>query len=271
MAEAALKLAETTEVETKALSIVDQAKAVKVVDAGSYTVAGLLWKSIKDMMKEVADTFDPIIEKAHASHKEALAQKAKFYAPLEAAYRSVKGLMSTYDAEQERIRLAEQVRLDAIQKAKEEKERQDEIDRLKTEAKAEQDRLMAAAEAAEAAGDKQGAEELVTAAVIITEDVKQEAAEILSAPIQPPPMILPKTTPKLAGGPIYSTRWSASVTDIKALCLAIGTGRASTELVIGLDRDKNTGIITSPSLNSRAVSDKDQMIIPGVRAISKRV
>jgi hypothetical protein len=45
MSEPALKLVETTPVEEKALSIVDQAKAVKVVDAESYTLAGGLWKA----------------------------------------------------------------------------------------------------------------------------------------------------------------------------------------------------------------------------------
>lgn len=186
MAEPALQLVETTEVENKALSIMDQAKAVKIVDAGSYTVAGLLWKSIKDMMKEVADTFDPIIEKAHASHKEALAQKAKFYAPLEAAYRSVKGLMSTYDAEQERIRLAEQRRLDEIAR------------------KAEEERLLQEAIAAEEEARRNGATK---------EEAAQEAEAVIAAPVYVAPVIIPKATPKLAGGPVYRTIWKFRITD----------------------------------------------------------
>ena len=186
MAEPALQLVETTEVENKALSIMDQAKAVKIVDAGSYTVAGLLWKSIKDMMKEVADTFDPIIEKAHASHKEALAQKAKFYAPLEAAYRSIKGLMSTYDAEQERIRLAEQRRLDEIAR------------------KAEEERLLQEAIAAEEEARRNGATK---------EEAAQEAEAVIAAPVYVAPVIIPKATPKLAGGPVYRTIWKFRITD----------------------------------------------------------
>ena len=269
MGEPALQLVETTEVENKALSIVDQAKAVKVVDAGSYTVAGLLWKSIGDMIKEVKDTFDPICDATNKAHKAATEKRGKYLDPLTAAYKSVKGIMSVWDDEQTRLRKIEQARLDAIQKAIEEKARQDEIDRLKAEAKVEEDRLMEAALAAEAAGDKQAADALAAAAVTVTEEVRQEAAEILAAPIQTAPVVLPKTTPKVAGI-VYTTRWSASVTDVKALCLAIGTGRASTEFVIGLDRDKNTGIITSPSLNQQAVSLKDQMNIPGVGAYSKR-
>ena len=186
-AEPAFKLVETNDVETKALTIVDQAKAVKVTDAQSYIVAGALWKAIKDMMKEVADTFDPIIEKAHASHKEALAQKAKFYAPLEAAYRSVKGLMSTYDADQERLRLAEQHRLEEIAR------------------KAEEERLLQEAIAAEEEAKRNGATK---------EEAKQEAAAILSEPVYVAPIVLPKAVPKMQGGPVYSTRWDFEVTDL---------------------------------------------------------
>lgn len=166
----------TYEVETKALTVVDQAKTVKITSAESYTVAGNLWKSIKDMMKEVSDTFDPIISKANLAHKEALAQKAKFYTPLEAAYRSVKGLMSSWDAEQEKIRLAEQRRLEEIAR------------------KAEEERLLQEAIAAEEEARRNGA---------TIEEAKQESAAILSETVYVPPVILPKETPKMAGGPIY--------------------------------------------------------------------
>jgi primosomal protein N' len=270
MGEAALQLVQTEPVEEKALTIVDQAKAVKVIDAESYTKAGELWGQIGDMIKEVKSTFDPICDATNRAHKAATEKRAKYLDPLQLVYKSVKSLMADWDAEQTRLRKIEEERLAAIQKAKEEKERQDEIDRLKAEAKAEEDRLMEAALAAERSGDAGQAEALTAAAVTVTETVKQEAAEILAAPVNTPPVILPKTTPKLQGGPVYTTRWSASVTDVKALCLAIGTGRASTEFVIGLDRDKE-GVITSPSLNKQATSLKDTMCIPGVKAISKRV
>ena len=269
-AEPALQLVETEPVEEKALTIVDQAKAVKVVDSATYTAAGSLWKAIGDMIKEVKDTFDPICDATNRAHKAATEKRAKYLDPLQIAYKSVKTLMADWDAEQTRLRKIEEDRLAAIQKAKEEKERQDEIDRLKAEAKAEEDRLMEAALAAEQAGDGESAAIFAIAAVEATENAKQEAAEILAAPVNAPPVILPKTTPKLQGGPVYTTRWSASVTDIKALCLAIGTGRASTEFVIGLDRDRD-GIVTSPSLNKQATSLKDTMCIQGVKAISKRV
>lgn len=171
MAEAALKLVETEEVETKALSIVDQAKTVKVVDSETYTAAGMMWKTIKDMMKEIDDTFDGIIKKAHEAHKEAIAKKAKYYQPLDLASRQVKKLMSDYDLEQERIRKAEEDRLREIAR------------------KEEEDRRLAEAILAEQSGQK------------------EEAEAILETPVQAPPVVLAKTTPKLTGGPVYRTIW----------------------------------------------------------------
>ena len=35
----------------------------------------------------------------------------------------------------------------------------------------------------------------------------------------------------MSGGPVYREVWSAEATDIKALCLAVATGKASTEFV----------------------------------------
>lgn len=186
MNEPAFKLVETSEVETKAISIVDQANAVKVIDPETYTAAGILWKQIKDMMQEVSDTFNPIIDAAHKSHKKALEQKAKYYVPLEQAYKSVKKLMSDYDLEQERIRQAEQRRLEEIAR-KEEEER----------------RLMEAI----------AAEEELKARGATKEEAATEAFAIMEEPVSVAPVIIPKATPKLAGGPVYRTIWKARIID----------------------------------------------------------
>jgi len=270
MGEAALKLVETTDVEKRAISIVDQAKAVKVTDSATYAAAGEIWKAIGEMMKEVDTAFDKNIKLWHEGHKNALADKARYWNPLDAAKRSIKQIMSTWDTEQERIRQAEQARLAEIARKEEEARRKAELDRIAAEAKAEEDRLMEAALAAEASGDGESAAILAIAAVEAEQNAKQEAAAIQAEPVYVAPVVLAKTTPKVQGI-VYTTRWSASVTDIKALCLAIGTGRASTEFVIGLDRNKDTGVVTSPSLNKQAVSLMQTLAIPGVTAISKRV
>ncbi len=101
-AEPALKLVAPDEVMKEVVSVEDQAKALKVVDAPSYISAGELWKAIKALRAKVAETFDGNIKKAHELHKGLVAEKKKHDAPLDEAERIVKRLMSNYDAEQER-------------------------------------------------------------------------------------------------------------------------------------------------------------------------
>jgi hypothetical protein len=225
MNEVALQLVETDEVAARSLSIVDQANAVMVVDADTYTKAGFIWKSIQAMKAEVDAAFDKNIKRWHEGHKDALADKAKYYSPLDAAARKVKQLMSDWQAAQEAIRKAEEDRLRKIAE-EEEKERQ-----------------LAAAVNAEQSGDTEMAE------------------AIIEAPVYVAPIVVPKAVPKMAGGPVYREVWAAEVTDIKALCMAVATGKASTECVTG----------NMVALNRMAVALKGTLNIPGVRAYSKRV
>lgn len=233
-AEAALKLVETDQVEQKALTIVDQAKAVQVVDSESYVKAGDMWKALGDMIAEVKATFDPICDAAHKAHKAATAKRASYLDPLTDAQKAVKKLMSDYDQEQDRIRQEEQRRLEEeARKAEEERRLQEAI----------------------------MAEEEAKASGATKEEAEQEAAAILEEPVTVAPVIVPKATPKLQGGPVYREVWSARVTDIRALCRAVADGRASTECVMG----------NMPVLNKMAVALKQTMQIPGVVAESKRV
>ncbi len=260
-AEPALQLIETEEVETKAVSLVDHARQVKVIDAQSYTAAGIMWKSLGDMIKEVKDTFDPICDAANKAHKAATAKRAQYLDPLTATQKSVKQLMAAWDAEQERLRKAEEERLRKIEEERIAAERKAEQERLEAERKAEEDRLLAEAIAAEERGDKETAEILTEAAATTSENIRQESAALAQEPIYVPPVVVPKAVPKMAGGPVYREVWAAEVTDIKALCLAVATGKASTEWVTA----------NMPALNKIAVSMRSTMNIPGVRAYSKRV
>ena len=260
-AEPALKIIETEEVEAKALTIVDQAKAVKVIDAKTYTAAGMLWKQIGDMIKEVKDTFDPICEAAHRAHKAATEKRSKYLDPLTSAQKSVKQLMAAWDAEQERIRKAEEERLRKIEEERIAAERKAEQERLEAERKAEEERLLAEAEAAEKRGDKETAEALTNAAVESSEQINEVIASVAAEPIYVAPVVVPKSVPKMAGGPVYREVWAAEVVDIKALCMAVATGKASTECVSG----------NMVALNRMAVALKGTLNIPGVRAYSKRV
>lgn len=160
---------EAEEVQTNALTIPDQAKAIAVTDADSYIRAGELWNDIRAMRKKVADTFDPMIAHWHTGHKLALKKKSEIDGPLETAEKFTKKQMNVYDAEQERIRKIEEARLQEEARKREEEAR------------------LAAAIEAEQAG------------------AKEEAAQILDEPVYVAPVVVPKATPKVAGGPVFRT------------------------------------------------------------------
>lgn len=154
---------ETEVVAKKALTIPEQARAIQVVDAVTYSQAGEILITIKGLRKEIGAAFDPIIKKAHEAHKEAKAQKDKAEAPLIEAENIIKPALAAYDREQERLR-------------REEEERQREIAR-----KQEEERKLREAEQAE----KEGRTE--------------EAQAIIEEPVYVPPVVIERTTPKVQG------------------------------------------------------------------------
>lgn len=113
-----------------ALGFPDRAKRIIVHDGKTLSLANEFLQSIKLLMKKIAETFNPIIKKAHEAHKEAVAKKKEHEAPLIEAERTIKLHIGSYLEEQARIRR------EAEEKAqKEEEERQKEEERILAEAK----------------------------------------------------------------------------------------------------------------------------------------
>lgn len=168
---------EIQEVSSKSLSIVEEANRVSVTNNKEYVLAGNLWKDIWNMKKQVKETFASIISKAHQAHKEAIAQKDKVYNPLDQAGRVVKKAMEEYDRKQEQARLEEERRL--REKAR----------------KKEEERQLAMALKAEQNGNT------------------EEADVIIEEPAYVPPVIVPKSTPKVQGGPVFRKVWKFRVVD----------------------------------------------------------
>jgi hypothetical protein len=112
------------DVTTTALTIPNQAKAIKVIENNKqYEKAGALLLNINDLMKKIDATFDPIIKKAHETHREAIQQKNSVTAPLTQAAAYIKPLMVSFTRREEEKRLAEERRLQEEQKKKEEEAR----------------------------------------------------------------------------------------------------------------------------------------------------
>ncbi len=190
----------------------------------SYLAAADLLTLGRDTMNSIDDAYDDIIKKAHEAHKAAVAKKASYYRPVEEGCKLIKGAMERYDAEQEQKRLAEQRRLQ--QEAR----------------KQEEERRLQEAIEAETSGNK------------------EEAEELLSAPVEVPVVTVLKATPKVAGVS-FREIWDAQVTDFLALVKAVAAGQVSVNAL-----EPN-----GKFLRQQAQSLKSTMKMPGVRVFSRRV
>ncbi len=206
-----------------ALTYPDRARSLCIEDAVSYAQACEFLKGIKALRAEIAETFEPHIKRAHESHRALLKEKADAEVPLAEAERIAKAALVVYDQQQDCIRRAEQERVRAELKRQEE------------------ERLLAEALDAEAAGDVETADALI------------------SEPVHVPTVAVAPSTPKVSGIS-YRETWSAEVTDLAALVRYV----AQHPLFAGLLSPN------MPALNGQARSLKGQLQIPGVKAVCTR-
>ncbi|MBM4311421.1 MAG: hypothetical protein FJ119_10820 [Deltaproteobacteria bacterium] len=179
---------EVVEQETQALDIYQQAYAVKVVDKATYESAGALALAIKDMTKQVTDYWKPIKDKAYAAHKEICARETELLKPLKDAAGLIDTRRRAYLNEQELIRQEAERKARAI---------------AEEQARKEREKLAAQAAKAAEKGKAEKASELAA-----------QAAEVVAAPVFVAPAIDKNVRKDIA----------VSVTDLKALCAAIGAG-----------------------------------------------
>ena len=149
-------MAEVTEeqkkIEETALAVVPKATGIIIATDDDLSMAGLFLIGIKKIRKEIDAAFDPIIKAAHATHREAVAQKKKADAPLIEAEGIVKPKIAEYTNEQDRIRREEQERI-----RQEEAKKQAVLDKKR---QAEEDKRQAKADKLEAAGKEEEAERI---------------------------------------------------------------------------------------------------------------
>jgi hypothetical protein len=128
-------------------TVAERAASVTVATPEQYQGAGDFLKAIKAAQKRVGDFFGPMKTRAHAAWKAITEQETETLLPLKDAEAVLKQKMVRYATEQERIRAAEQARLqaEADEAARRERERlEKEAAKLKTPEKREE-RLAAAA------------------------------------------------------------------------------------------------------------------------------
>lgn len=220
----------TTEIATLNSSVL----MVRVTDSMSYKAAAGFLIEVKGMEKVIRDFFEPLKKKAHDSHKALTTSEKEELEKLKPVEDHLKREINAYNAEQERIRAAEQKRLDDLRAAEQKKiddARKAEEVRLEAERKAEQARLDAIAAAERKAEEDR---RVAAAAKAKAEGDAAEAARIAALPppvvvaavaapvaVLPPAPVIQRTvvqssTPKVAG---VSTKtvWLFEVTDQAAV------------------------------------------------------
>ena len=259
---------EITEVEAKCAPVIAEAKAFEITTDEGLEKGRDKIRLLKDLKKEVGKTFDPIVEKAHAAHKETVAGRNKHLGPLNDAEQILKTTIGNYldfkekEEEKERLRLAEVAR----------KER----DRLLNRAAKKIDKLL------EKTGDLQAQvtslEEALQYPEITEEEeetiharlrplhakieghkeaIEDKTAEIETHSMVPDPVTAPISSPKIKGMS-GRKKLEVSVVNPMALIKAVASGQAPIGIIkwdIGaINKIVNTG-----------------MRLPGTNTTTKRV
>ena len=243
--------AQEKQLEQKALSRQEQARAIKIADQGSLEYAAEELKAIVSLRKEIVDHHAPLRQTTHAAWQAAIAAEARVLEPVAEAERIIKGEIGRYTSEQERIRREEERRI------REEQERQ------RLEAEAETKRLQDQAtreHEAELERQIEEAESLGVSESDIDYLIKSQPAPIV-APPETVFMPLPVAAPTVAPVAGISTReiWSAEVTSVVQLAAFVGAHPEYANLLAP----------NMTALNGIARSLKSALKIPGVRAVSQ--
>ena len=117
------------DLQQQLVPVITHAKALTVNSDTELVIAKEVAQTIKAFQKEIDSTFDPIIERAHVTHKEALAQKKKYMDPLIEAEKSIKQLIGDYLTLVENESKKEAERLAGIAR----KEREIELQKIQSE------------------------------------------------------------------------------------------------------------------------------------------
>jgi len=94
----------TVELESRALALVEDARALTITTPAQYEAACQFLLTIKAFRQELDRTFDETIKKAYDAHKAAVAAKKRHEEPMAQAEAIVKPKIGIYLAEEERKR-----------------------------------------------------------------------------------------------------------------------------------------------------------------------
>jgi len=125
-----------TELITKSKDI------VAILNQTEYDAAAQLKQELKSFRKQIAETFKPIIDKAHKAHKEAISQMKKVEEPFIAQERRLDPILATWLTEQSKIR-------------------EEKLAEMRREKALIEERALAAADIAQEHGDEEAARDII--------------------------------------------------------------------------------------------------------------
>lgn len=180
--------------EVRVDPLVVRAKDFQIADQDGYEKAADFLRDCKTMQKDIRETMDPAVKKAHEAHKAVTGIRSKLLDPIDQAEKVVKQKMGNWVDAQERAARIERQRIEAEAR------------------KLAEEQQLREAEELEARGMPEAAEEAISAPIIL-------------------PAI--KEAPKpIAEGTSSRKRYSAKVVSLDALVKAAAEGRIPAGLVI---------------------------------------
>jgi len=238
MSDTSIAPPDKTSLTRDAQSWASRARSFTITDAESCRNASYLLRSIKGVRGDIQRWFEPHIEaametkrKAEAARKALVDERDRLEAPLVDAEATIKRTLLAWERAQEEARLAEERRLQA-----------------EAQARAEALTLAAAAELEREAIKASDAEMLT------------EAHAILEQPIVAPVVSVKPMTPKVQGV-VYRDLWKAHPDiDVKALAVAVASGKAPTNFLIP----------NMTAINAFARATVGAQDVPGVRFFNDR-
>lgn len=231
----------------KGLTAVDRARALSIVTKEDYTAADQFCSGLKELEKEVDAAYDEHISDAFKAHRSLVAKKKVYAEPIDEARKIIKGKMIVWKDEQERLQRIEEERLAKEAKAKTEQEA---LDRA-------------------AALEAQGDHEAASAAV--------DEAALAPAPRPVVESYVPKSSS------VFSTRWSATITDPLYVLKAIEAAgkvlaksktkdaQEACDLLRQAHTDAKYMTYDQVALNRQATATKDALKLGGVVFSSRKV
>lgn len=212
---------------------------IKVSSPDEYQRAGQLLLTAKSYMKDLEETFEPEKTRRFNSHRELCAELNRGMAPAEAIGKALSAAITNFQREAERQRQAEQARLQELARKQAEEEQR----------KRQEENALAAAIEAEQSGNKELAEQIIS-------------APIDSTPAWVPPVILQSSVPKIEGLSSRNT-WKARVkgdpgtpeheANFLLLVKAVAEGKAPMSLLK----------LNDAALNQLGKAMKTQLNVPG--------